>query len=132
MERSEPEKLKHLPALGFIGLGAQYYKNSDAAKAAADELDDRVDTVTRGFLGLTVSCARCHDHKFDPIPTQDYYSIAGVFACTKLANLPLAPAAEAKRFDQFQQRLKDAESREARPARGARHDSGAAGGPRRE
>ena len=45
-----------------------------APKAAADELDDRVDTLTRGLLGLTVACARCHDHKFDPIPTQDYYS----------------------------------------------------------
>ncbi|MFL5342532.1 MAG: DUF1549 and DUF1553 domain-containing protein, partial [Gemmataceae bacterium] len=109
MDLSEPERLKHLPALGFLGLGAQYYKNSDAAKAAADELDDRVDTVCRGFLGLTVSCARCHDHKFDPIPTQDYYSIAGVFSCTKLATLPLAPAAEAKRYDEFQKKLTDAD-----------------------
>ena len=66
-------------ALGYFGLGAQYYKNTDAARAIADELDDRVDTFARGFLGLTVSCARCHDHKFDPVPTQDYYSLAGVF-----------------------------------------------------
>ncbi|MBY0232184.1 MAG: DUF1549 domain-containing protein, partial [Gemmataceae bacterium] len=77
-------------ALGFFGLGAQYYKNTDAARAAADELDDRVDTFARGFLGLTVSCARCHDHKFDPIPTQDYYSIAGVFHSSRLADLPMA------------------------------------------
>src|SRR5262249_11321302 len=43
-------------------------------------VDDRIDVVTRGFLGLTVGCARCHDHKFDPIPTRDYYSLYGVFA----------------------------------------------------
>ena len=97
-------------ALGFFGLGAQYYKNTDAAKAAADELDDRVDTLTRGFLGLTVSCARCHDHKFDPIPTQDYYSLAGVFSSSKLANLPLASDDELKTFQQKQERLKTAES----------------------
>jgi len=45
-----------------------------------DVIDDRIDVVTRGFLGLTVGCARCHDHKFDPIPTADYYSLYGVFA----------------------------------------------------
>ena len=83
MDDNSPEMVPHKAALGFFGLGAQYYKNSDAAKAAADELDDRVDTLTRGFLGLTVSCARCHDHKFDPVPTQDYYSIAGIFWSSK-------------------------------------------------
>ncbi len=97
-------------ALGFFGLGAQYYKNSDAAKAAADELDDRVDTLTRGFLGLTVSCARCHDHKFDPIPTQDYYSLAGIFQSSKLANTPLVPDDEVNRFQQEQEKLKAAEN----------------------
>ena len=96
-------------ALGFFGLGAQYYKNTDAAKAAADELDDRVDTMTRGFLGLTVSCARCHDHKFDPIPTQDYYSLAGVFSSSKLANLPLVADEEVKRFQERKERLKTVE-----------------------
>ncbi len=100
IETDESERLKQLPALGFIGLGAQYYKNTDAARAIADELDDRVDTVTRGFLGLTVSCARCHDHKFDPIPTQDYYSLAGVFFSTKLANLPLATGEEIAKYQE--------------------------------
>ncbi|MCA9117978.1 MAG: DUF1549 domain-containing protein, partial [Planctomycetaceae bacterium] len=76
-------------ALGYFGLGAVYYKNSDKAKAQADELDDRIDTLTRGFLGLTVSCARCHDHKFDPIPTRDYYSLAGIFNSSPLHNVPL-------------------------------------------
>ena len=47
-----------------------------------DVINDRIDVVTKGFLGLTVSCARCHDHKFDPIPTKDYYSLHGIFAST--------------------------------------------------
>jgi hypothetical protein len=99
----------HLVALGYFGLGAQYYKNSDAAKAAADELDDRVDTLTSGFLGLTVSCARCHDHKFDPIPTQDYYSLAGIFRSSQLHNAPLCSPAEVDSYQAGQKRLKNAE-----------------------
>jgi hypothetical protein len=52
----------------------------------ADEWEDRVDTVSRTMLGLTVACARCHDHKFDPILSRDYYALAGVFASTKMVN----------------------------------------------
>jgi hypothetical protein len=103
-----PDELRHRAALGFFGLGAQYYKNSDKAKAEADELDDRVDTLTRGFLGLTVSCARCHDHKFDPIPQADYYSLAGVFWSTKLADVPLAPKAEVERVAAALKKVADA------------------------
>ncbi|MEQ1826775.1 MAG: DUF1553 domain-containing protein [Pirellula sp.] len=99
----------NLVALGYFGLGAQYYKNSDAAKAAADELDDRVDTLTRGFLGLTVSCARCHDHKFDPIPTQDYYSLAGIFSSSKLHNAPLCKPDEVEAYNAGQRRIKTTE-----------------------
>ncbi len=99
----------NLVALGYFGLGAQYYKNSDAAKAAADELDDRVDTLTRGFLGLTVSCARCHDHKFDPIPTQDYYSLAGIFNSSKLYNAPLCKPDDVEAYNAGQQRIKTTE-----------------------
>jgi Protein of unknown function (DUF1549)/Protein of unknown function (DUF1553) len=107
MDLKDDERRKQLPALGFMGLGAQYYKNSDAGKAAADELDDRIDTVTRGFLGLTVSCARCHDHKFDPIPTQDYYSLAGVFANTKLSAVPLGTKEEVRAYDDHQKKVKE-------------------------
>jgi cytochrome c553 len=106
IEKDDAGRIKHLPALGFFGLGAQYYKNTDAAKAAADELDDRVDTVTRAMLGLTVSCARCHDHKFDPIPQQDYYSLAGIFSSSKLANVMLATRAEETRYIEQQGRIK--------------------------
>jgi hypothetical protein len=109
IESDAEERLRHLPALGYFGLGAQYYKNTDAAKAAADELDDRIDTLTRGFLGLTVSCARCHDHKFDPIPQQDYYSLAGIFQSSRLHNAPLVPQPEVDAYDENQKRIKDVE-----------------------
>ena len=72
-----PDRAAHLAATGMFSTGPVYY-----GRAVADELDDRVDTLTRGFLGLTVACARCHDHKFDPIPQRDYYSLAGVFSST--------------------------------------------------
>ena len=110
MEPSSEGNYDHLIALGFFGLGAQYYKNSDKAKAMADELDDRVDTLTRGFLGLTVSCARCHDHKFDPIPTQDYYSLAGIFSSSRLHNAPLCTQEEITRYNEGQNVIKQAEN----------------------
>ena len=63
-----------LAALGFLTLGERFQNNEN------DIINDRIDVVTKGFLGLTVTCARCHDHAFDPIPTRDYYSLRGVFA----------------------------------------------------
>ena len=84
----EPEQPANVAALGFLGLGPKYYGRGSPA-VMADEWEDRVDTVSRGLLGLTVACARCHDHKFDPIPTEDYYALAGVFAGTKMFNRPL-------------------------------------------
>ncbi|MFN9419740.1 MAG: DUF1553 domain-containing protein [Pirellula sp.] len=106
---NDEERFEQLPALGYFGLGAQYYKNSDAAKAAADELDDRIDTLTRGFLGLTVSCARCHDHKFDPIPQQDYYSLAGIFQSSKLHTAPLVPQPDVDMYQKHQKQIKELE-----------------------
>lgn len=82
-------------ALGFLGLGPKYYSRNMLA-VMADEWEDRVDVVGRGLLGLTVACARCHDHKYDPIPTEDYYALAGVFAATKMFNRPLDAARERK------------------------------------
>jgi mono/diheme cytochrome c family protein len=72
-------------ALGFLGLGPKYY-NRGRLDVMADEWEDRVDTVCRTMLGLTVECARCHDHKFDPISMRDYYALAGVFASTAMVN----------------------------------------------
>ncbi len=87
------DRVRHLPALGFLGLGPWYYDNGAVEITRADERHDRVDAVSRGFLGFTVGCARCHDHKYDPIPTRDYYGLAGVFLNTEYAEYPLAPAA---------------------------------------
>jgi hypothetical protein len=74
-----------LAALGFLGLGPKYY-NRGRIEVMADEWEDRVDTVSRTFLGLTVACARCHDHKFEPVTQKDYYALAGIFAGTKMIN----------------------------------------------
>lgn len=79
---------RDLAALGFMGLGPKYY-NRGRLDVQADEWEDRVDVVTRGLLGLTVACARCHDHKYDPIDTEDYYALAGVFASSEMFNAPL-------------------------------------------
>lgn len=108
-DETDPQN-QHLAGLGLLGLGAIYYKNSDKAKAIADELDDRVDTVTRGFLGLTVSCARCHDHKYDPIPTQDYYSLAGVFYNTRMVDKPLAAAETVETYRAAEKVVQDSEN----------------------
>jgi cytochrome c553 len=97
--------------LGFIGLGAEYYKNTAAAQATAEELDDRVDTLTRGFLAITVSCARCHDHKFDPIPTRDYYSLAGIYMGTNMSDAPLATPEVVKAYNDAQAKLKTSEEK---------------------
>ncbi|TWT59058.1 Planctomycete cytochrome C [Thalassoglobus neptunius] len=91
-----PEDVSDDAALGFIGLGPKYYRRS-SPEVMADEWEDRVDVVSRGLLGLTVACARCHDHKFDPIPTEDYYALAGVFASTEMWNRPIDEAAEVKK-----------------------------------
>ena len=80
-----------LPATGFLGLGPWYYDNGSAEVTRADERHDRVDAVTRGFLGLTVQCARCHNHKYDPIPQTDYYALAGVFYNTIYEEYPKLP-----------------------------------------
>ncbi len=68
------EDKKPLAAMGFLTLGRRFSNNQH------DIIDDRIDTVTRGLMGLTVACARCHDHKYDPIPAADYYSLYGVLA----------------------------------------------------
>jgi mono/diheme cytochrome c family protein len=87
----EQTRAHTLPALGFLGLGPWYYDNGAVEITRADERHDRVDAVSRGFLGLTVACARCHDHKYDPILARDYYALAGVFNNTVYREYPLAP-----------------------------------------
>ncbi len=78
---------KPLAALGFLTVGRRFLNNGH------DIADDRIDVTMRGFEGLTVACARCHDHKFDPIPTKDYYSLYGVFASSREDSPPISPKA---------------------------------------
>ena len=75
--RSTVNNRSNLTAMGFLTVGNRFMGMPH------DIINDRIDAVTKGFLGLTVSCARCHDHKFDPIPTKDYYSLHGVFASSR-------------------------------------------------
>ncbi|MCA9198117.1 MAG: PSD1 domain-containing protein [Planctomycetales bacterium] len=97
-------------ATGFFALGPEYISDGgdpdSVAQAKGETLDDRIDTLTRGLLGITGSCARCHDHKFDPIQQLDYYALAGVFNNTATRQTPLAEPDAVHRFDEFQKRTK--------------------------
>ena len=70
-------------ATGFLSIGPKVLAEIDAEKKRMDIIDEQVDTIGRVFLGMTIGCARCHDHKFDPIPTADYYAMAGVLKSTR-------------------------------------------------
>jgi transposase-like protein len=93
------------PGVGLFGLGPWYYKIVEPPKAMADQMHDRIDVLTRGFLGLTVACARCHDHKYDPISTRDYYALAGVFFNTKYTEYPLADKQTVKAYHDVEERI---------------------------
>ncbi|HVE38300.1 MAG TPA: PSD1 and planctomycete cytochrome C domain-containing protein [Planctomycetota bacterium] len=71
-------------ATGFLALGVKDVNQRFEVRFVMDNIDEQIDTVTRSVLALTASCARCHDHKFDPIPTLDYYALAGIFHSTEL------------------------------------------------
>jgi hypothetical protein len=88
---------RNLAALGYLTVGRKFLSRND-------DFDDQVDVVTRGFLGLTVACARCHDHKYDAIPTEDYYSLFGIFAnCRQPDDLPfLGNPADSPGYEKFQ------------------------------
>ncbi len=86
-------------ALGFQGLAPSYHKEVALAQVVlenryADEWEDRIDAIGRGLLGLTIACARCHDHKYDPVTTEDYYALAGIFASTRQTTRPIISADE--------------------------------------
>lgn len=91
-----PQRDKLIAGLGFYALSPEFQ-------------DDRVDATTRGFLAMTAACAQCHDHKFDPIPTKDYYALAGVFSSTKLSEFPLADASVVNRYKSHKERIDKAQ-----------------------
>ena len=100
-DQAAPDDRAALAAMGFLTLGRRFLG------VTHDIIDDRIDVVTRGTMGLTVGCARCHDHKYDPIPTADYYSLYGVFQnCTERL-VPIAePATRDKAYEAFEAELK--------------------------
>ena len=73
------ERRRHAIATGLLAIGS---KSLNGGNLTNDIIDDQIDVISKSILGLTVSCARCHDHKFDPIPTADYYALAGIFLST--------------------------------------------------
>jgi hypothetical protein len=91
---------KYATGLGFYGL-----------RPKAEMQEDRVDATTRGFLGMTVGCAECHNHKFDPIPTTDYYALLGVFTSTEESEYNLAPEPVVKKYKEREKKIKDQETR---------------------
>ena len=81
----DADRAAKLTATGFLALGAKTYEEGGAREKFLLELvDDQIDVVMRGMLGLTAACARCHDHKFDPIPQTDYYALAGIFLSSEV------------------------------------------------
>ncbi len=76
---SEADRAENLVATGFLAIGTKNLNENSARQFRFDLVDEQIDTTTQAFLATTVACARCHDHKFDPIPMSDYYSMAGIF-----------------------------------------------------
>ncbi len=96
-----------LAALGFLRVGRRFLNNPH------DIIDDRIDVTMRGFQGLTTSCARCHDHKFDPISTKDYYALYGVFASSiEPEPVPISPKAVSEPFTAHDNKVREMEREE--------------------
>ena len=97
----DPENNRDLAALGFLTLGRRFLNS------APDIIDDRIDVVMRGTQGLTMACARCHDHKFDPLPTTEYYSLYAIFNSSQEPKEPppLKPFVRTKETEEFEAEL---------------------------
>ena len=104
MQRKDRDRL--VAGTGFLSLGVWYYGAVQAPQARADERFDRIDAISRGFLGLTVGCARCHDHKYDPIAFKDYWALDGIMASTVYREYPLAPEETVKAYKAHDKQVK--------------------------
>jgi len=119
--KSDSEKHSQLIATGYLTLGPKVLAEVDKQKMEMDIIDEQIDTMGKTFLGMTLGCARCHDHKFDPIPTGDYYSLAGVFKSTKTMESfvtiakwnenPLANEKEAEQLKQHNARVSESKKK---------------------
>jgi hypothetical protein len=80
---NDTQRAEQLTATGFLALGPKSHNTQNQRQFALDLADEQIDALSQGMLGLTVACARCHDHKFDPVPQADYYALAGIFLSTE-------------------------------------------------
>ena len=103
------KNLQRLKATGFLAIGTKILAEQDPVKKQADSVDELIDTVSKALLGVTIACARCHDHKFDPIPTKDYYAFAGIFHSSEIGNQPLRTSSFIKAESGYQQELNQLE-----------------------
>ena len=103
------EKLRPKTIVGtaMLGQGPWWWDQAEPAQGRADERNERIDVVTRGLLGLTVACARCHDHKYDPISQRDYYALGGVFLNTTYKEYPVASEAETAAWEKQAKKVDD-------------------------
>jgi hypothetical protein len=81
--KDDQEFAEHLIATGYLAMGPKSHNSRDRRQFNLDVADEQIDAISQGMQGMTVACARCHDHKFDPIPTKDYYALAGIFLSTE-------------------------------------------------
>ncbi len=111
---SHEQKIEQIIATGMLALGPTNYEQQDKELLRMEVIDEQIDTVGRAFMGLTLGCARCHDHKFDPIPMSDYYALAGIFGGTqslvdgnvsKYVEQPLATETDLKRQSEYRDQV---------------------------
>ncbi|MEZ6041228.1 MAG: DUF1553 domain-containing protein [Planctomycetaceae bacterium] len=121
---NDQQRAEQLIASSFLMIGVKMLSERDKNKLTMDVVDEQIDTTGKAFLGMTLGCARCHDHKFDPVPTKDYYSLAGIFRSTVTLEgesqqyvstwvetpLPVSPE-EAQRIADHEQHIKEAKTR---------------------
>ncbi len=100
---------KAVAGTAIMGQGPWWWDQAEPVQGRADERNERIDMVTRGMLGLTVACARCHDHKYDPISQKDYYSLAAVFLNTTYHEYPATSPAEMAVWEKQQKVIDDKE-----------------------
>ena len=100
-----------LAATAYLGGGPWVWDQAEPVQGRADERNERIDAVSRGLVGLTVACARCHDHKYDPISQKDYYALAGVFASSTYKEYPLVSDSEVAAWQDTQQKLLDVQEK---------------------
>ncbi len=103
--KTKSEQDDFLTATSYLGAGPWVWDQAEPIQGRADERNERVDAVTRGTLGLTVACARCHNHKYDPITQKDYYALVGVFANSTYKEYPTATPAQTAAYESNQAKL---------------------------